>query len=129
MKALRNIHWRKSCDHQDGFTLVELLVVIVILGILAAIVVFAVTGITGNGQTAACQTDGKTIEAAEEAAFANQQTGTTPVSYLTQSGLVSGGFLHNTSSLWSVSPATATGPSASYTMSGIGNCSKYTSAP
>ena len=37
-----------------GFTLVELLIVIVILGILATITVFAVRGITDQGQTSAC---------------------------------------------------------------------------
>ena len=40
---------------EGGFTLVELLVVIVILGILAAIVVFAVGGITDKGETSACK--------------------------------------------------------------------------
>ncbi|HZQ79789.1 MAG TPA: prepilin-type N-terminal cleavage/methylation domain-containing protein, partial [Acidimicrobiia bacterium] len=55
---------------EGGFTLVELLVVIVILGILAAIVVFAVGGITDKGQTAACSTDKKAIQTAEEAYFA-----------------------------------------------------------
>ncbi|MTA14881.1 MAG: prepilin-type N-terminal cleavage/methylation domain-containing protein, partial [Actinobacteria bacterium] len=37
-----------------GFTLVELLIVIVILGILATVTVFAVRGITDQGQTSAC---------------------------------------------------------------------------
>lgn len=102
MKALRKMHWRKNCDHQEGFTLVELLVVIVILGILAAIVVFAVTGVTGNGQKSACQTDARTVEAAEEAAFAqSQSTGT--ASYTNMAGLTSGGFLHQSSTLWSIS--------------------------
>jgi prepilin-type N-terminal cleavage/methylation domain-containing protein len=42
-------------NKQDkGFTLVELLIVIVILGILATVTVFAVRGITDQGQNSAC---------------------------------------------------------------------------
>ena len=53
-----------------GFTLVELLIVIVILGILATITVFAVRGITDQGQTSACESDKKTMQTAAEAYFA-----------------------------------------------------------
>ena len=53
-----------------GFTLVELLIVIVILGILATVTVFAVRGITDKGQTSACKADKKSIEVAAEAWFA-----------------------------------------------------------
>ncbi|HKV31351.1 MAG TPA: type II secretion system protein, partial [Candidatus Dormibacteraeota bacterium] len=42
---------RRSHRHQGGFTLVELLVVIAILGILAAIVLFNISGVNAN---AAC---------------------------------------------------------------------------
>lgn len=51
----------------EGFTLIELLIVIVILGILAAVVVFAVGGITDEGQTSSCKAERKTVEVAIEA--------------------------------------------------------------
>jgi prepilin-type N-terminal cleavage/methylation domain-containing protein len=73
---------------QDGFTLIELLIVIVILGILAAIVVFAVGGITDKGSKSACKADLKSIETAAEAYYAQNNT---PVASL--AGLVPG-FLH-----------------------------------
>jgi type II secretion system protein G len=52
---------------ERGFTLVELLVVIVILGILAAVVVFAVGGTTDNAQRSACKAELNTVESAVEA--------------------------------------------------------------
>jgi prepilin-type N-terminal cleavage/methylation domain-containing protein len=58
-----------------GFTLVELLIVIVILGILATVTVFAVRGITDKGQESACAADKKTMQVAVEAFYA--QNGTT----------------------------------------------------
>ncbi|MFN8024140.1 MAG: prepilin-type N-terminal cleavage/methylation domain-containing protein [Acidimicrobiales bacterium] len=54
-----------------GFTLVELLIVIVILGILATVTVFAVRGITDQGKTSACNTDKVTLQTAVETFFAN----------------------------------------------------------
>jgi general secretion pathway protein G len=58
-------------NKQDkGFTLVELLIVIVILGILATVTVFAVRGITDQGQSSACEADQKTMQTATEAYFA-----------------------------------------------------------
>ena len=49
-------------NKQDkGFTLVELLIVIVILGILATVTVFAVRGITDQGQASACDADEQTL--------------------------------------------------------------------
>jgi prepilin-type N-terminal cleavage/methylation domain-containing protein len=52
---------------EEGFTLIELMIVIVILGVLAGIVIFAVGGITDNGNVAACKSDVKTVSVAVEA--------------------------------------------------------------
>jgi general secretion pathway protein G len=51
----------------EGFTLIELLIVMLVLGVLAATVVYAVQGITGNSVEAACGYDLKTVETAVEA--------------------------------------------------------------
>lgn len=64
-----------SSKRDKGFTLVELLIVIVILGILATVTVFAVRGITDKGQTSACDADSKTLEVAVEAWYALPASG------------------------------------------------------
>jgi len=81
----------KMQEEESGFTLVELLVVIVILGILAAIVVFAVGGIQDKGTNAANQTDVSVIQAGEEAYYAKN------TSYATIQQLEGGGFLRTAS--------------------------------
>ena len=53
--------------HELGFTLIELLIVIVVLGILAAIVIFSLSGVTANSAVAACKSDAKTVETAVSA--------------------------------------------------------------
>jgi prepilin-type N-terminal cleavage/methylation domain-containing protein len=52
---------------EEGFTLTELLLVIVVLGILAGMVIFAVQNLGGESAETACQSDFKTVESALEA--------------------------------------------------------------
>ena len=66
-----------------GFTLVELLIVIVILGILATVTVFAVRGITDRGQENACDVDQRTLETAIEAFYAQEQRDPVAIEELT----------------------------------------------
>ena len=65
---------RANGESEGGFTLIELLIVIVVLGILAAIVIFSLTGVTGQSQVAACNTDAKSVETAV-AAYQAQNVG------------------------------------------------------
>ncbi|MEY2958304.1 MAG: hypothetical protein RLZZ01_872 [Actinomycetota bacterium] len=96
-------------QRDEGFTLIELLIVIVILGILAAVVVFAVGGITDRGNDSACAADKKTLEVAVEAYYAQasaypgsvnvlttNNTGANPPSYKLLNGTPEGAALGNT---------------------------------
>jgi type II secretion system protein G len=65
-----------------GFTLVELLVVVVILGILAAVVVFAVGGSTEKAQTSACGAERSSLETAIEAFRASEGSYPTEIDQL-----------------------------------------------
>jgi prepilin-type N-terminal cleavage/methylation domain-containing protein len=57
---------RRSHRHQGGFTLVELLVVIAILGVLAAIVLFNISGVNSSAACNGMKTDGATIQGAAD---------------------------------------------------------------
>jgi prepilin-type N-terminal cleavage/methylation domain-containing protein len=66
---------RESGESEGGFTLIELLIVIIVLGILAAIVIFSLTGVTGQSAVAACNTDAKAVQTAVQAYETNPPTG------------------------------------------------------
>jgi prepilin-type N-terminal cleavage/methylation domain-containing protein len=56
---------RTDSASQSGYTLVEMLLVVLVLSVVAAIVVFSVTGLTFGTATASCVSDYKTVEHAE----------------------------------------------------------------
>lgn len=110
----------EETQQDKGFTLVELLIVIVILGILATVTVFAVTGITNKGKTSACQADVKTIQTAEEAYNANNPNGGT---YADLPVLMAAGLMHDVSPNFIVTVGPGTDSAASYTITGKpGDC-------
>jgi prepilin-type N-terminal cleavage/methylation domain-containing protein len=100
IRHLRDTYARRRGEElsvESGFTLIELLIVIVVLGILAATVIFALSGVTSQSATAACNSDAKTYEVAV-AAYENAQNNTTNAPPGSTSDLLSGGpygqFLH-----------------------------------
>ncbi len=109
----------RSGGSEGGFTLIELLVVITILGILAAVVVFAVGGLGDKGQGAACKTDYTEIQTAEEAYFAKAGSYGTMDQLTNGNGTtVTGPLLESASKWYSVSVPTG---GASYSVGLIGN--------
>ena len=66
----------RETDRPDGFTLVELLIVIVVLGVLATVVVASVSGVVDRGEQATCEDDLRVLSVAAESYFA-QVGGTT----------------------------------------------------
>jgi len=79
-----------------GFTLAELLIVIVVLGILATVTVFAVRGITAESAETACATELNNLETAQEVHFALEG------SYADEATLLAGGVIRSASSMYEV---------------------------
>jgi prepilin-type N-terminal cleavage/methylation domain-containing protein len=107
-------------QNQDkGFTLVELLIVIVILGILATVTVFAVRGITDRGQENACAVEAKTVLTAAEAFYSDNQVEATSVGVLFTDGYLGD---NGAAANWTLAVNTGAGATVSLTPIALGDC-------
>lgn len=82
----------RAAQSEDGFSLIELLIVIVILGVLSGIVVFGVGTFRGDADAAACQADVKAYNVAKSAYKVKFPTSTP-----NESTLVGAGYLESAS--------------------------------
>jgi prepilin-type N-terminal cleavage/methylation domain-containing protein len=85
---------RRMHREERGFTLVELLIVVTILGILAAVVTTSLIGLTATAKTNACLEEARTVQTAVDALMAkNNITAVTAqaVATTTMTGVIGGG--------------------------------------
>ena len=101
-----------------GFTLVELLITIVIIGILAGVVVLAIGGLTNTGETSACKATRDAAHAASVAFYSDQAVPTWPSAFTGTGSLTAPNVYLTPREGVSLSGAVATGPGWTLTMSG-----------
>jgi prepilin-type N-terminal cleavage/methylation domain-containing protein len=101
---------------EAGFTLVELLIVVAILGILAGVVVFSVAGVQNDSLANACKAEASTLRTAEEAYFVKNKT------YAASSVLKTDKFLGTTPAYAEVTAANASATGYTVTWTSTGGC-------
>lgn len=104
----------------QGFTIVELLVVIVVIGILAAITIVSYTGITTKANKAAAIQNSSSVMTAADAYFAENQT------YPAVGGLSTGtAKIPSNISVITTTPVTGTPAAITYSAISTGYCIEY----
>jgi type IV pilus assembly protein PilA len=78
MQSLQKLRSLKKEQNQKGFTIVELLIVIVVIGILATLVIVTFSGIQQKARNTKRQTDINAIDSTIEAFYASSGNGYYP---------------------------------------------------
>jgi prepilin-type N-terminal cleavage/methylation domain-containing protein len=95
-----------ATQDDEGFSLIELLIVIVILGILSTVVVFSVRGVSDRGQDGACAQDARALATAVESYFAKNGGSSIPATGAGaerfEQTLVDSGLMRGTTRYWDV---------------------------
>jgi len=105
---------------ERGFTIVELLVVIVVIGILAAITIVSYTGITAKANKAAAIQNSSSVMTAADAYFAENQT--YPAVGSLRSGTVT---VPSNILVITTAPVTGTPAAITYSANSTGYCIEY----
>lgn len=96
----------RGCANQGGFTLVELIIVVMVLGVLAAVVATGVAGFRQRTEDAGCANDNRILVTAIEAYRAEFSVTAIPAADATVDGsertLVNAGFLRAPSELHNI---------------------------
>jgi general secretion pathway protein G len=86
---INRIRAARAAAGDEGFTLIEMLIVVVVLGILAGITVFGVAKFRQDAQATACDADVKIVQTASDA-YAAQHKGSVAAD---MDALKTGGYL------------------------------------
>ena len=105
---------RRQVD--QGFTLVEVLIVIVVIGILATVTVMAIRGTTDRAAENACVNERKSLQTAHEAYLLKEQVDSVPATGTGlnrfEQSLIDVGILRQVSSNWEMDAAGTLTPQA-----------------
>lgn len=100
-----------------GYTLMEVIVTFVLIGVLAGGAALTLSGVLSGGKESSCKTDRASLETAQEANYARSGT------YQTMDGLVTAGLLRRPMETFTVSTQGTPPAATSYTLTGVGDCS------